>query len=109
MRASISEEAIRCFDKVIEIDPRHTGVWNNKGVSLYSLNRFDEAIKYCERSLEIEPKNLRAWLTKASCEEKLGQKHKAIHSYKQFIAQAPSQEAKLIERARDCLRALDAR
>ena len=28
------EEAIKCYDKAIEIDPNYADAWNNKGLAL---------------------------------------------------------------------------
>jgi tetratricopeptide (TPR) repeat protein len=37
------DEAIRYFDKIIEMDSNYAKVWNNKGAALGSLGRFDDA------------------------------------------------------------------
>ena len=37
------EEAIECYDKAIELEPRNTSFLLNKGVVLMELDRFDEA------------------------------------------------------------------
>lgn len=48
------EEAIRCFDKFLELDPNHAGGWNKKGVALTGLGRHKEALQCFERSLELD-------------------------------------------------------
>ena len=50
------EEAIRAYDKSLEIDPRDTAVYYNKGNSLYALRQFDDAIKWYDKALELDPK-----------------------------------------------------
>ena len=38
-------EAIEAYDKAIEIDPKNLEAWNNKGIALNELNKYDEAHK----------------------------------------------------------------
>lgn len=45
-------EAIECYDKALEIDPR-SGAWWWKGKTLYKLGRFQEALQCYDKSLEI--------------------------------------------------------
>lgn len=45
-----SEEAIKCFDKALEINPRNADAWYNKGCSFYVPGRFDEAIECCDKA-----------------------------------------------------------
>ncbi len=39
------EEALHCFDKALELDPRHAKAWTLKGATLGMLNRHEEAIQ----------------------------------------------------------------
>ncbi|RQW78346.1 MAG: tetratricopeptide repeat protein [Methanothrix sp.] len=36
-------EAIKCFNEAIRLDPKEVDAWNNKGVALKALGRSDEA------------------------------------------------------------------
>jgi tetratricopeptide (TPR) repeat protein len=47
-------EAIECYDKSLEIDPR-SGAWWWKGKTLYKLGRFQEALQCYDKSLETNP------------------------------------------------------
>ena len=38
-------EAMKSYDKAIEINPHDSDAWFNKGNALFDLNKFDEAIK----------------------------------------------------------------
>jgi len=49
------EEAIRCYDMALRIDPKSYKTWNNKGSALSALGRSDEAVECFNRSLAIEP------------------------------------------------------
>jgi Flp pilus assembly protein TadD len=37
------DEAIKCFNEAIRLDPKEVDAWNNKGVALKALGRTDEA------------------------------------------------------------------
>jgi len=50
------EEAIRCFDRAIEIDPNLAYVWNDRGLCLKEMGKFDDAQKSFERALELSPR-----------------------------------------------------
>jgi len=50
------EEAIRCFDRAIEIDPNLAYVWNDRGLCLKEMGKFDDAQKSFERALELAPR-----------------------------------------------------
>jgi tetratricopeptide (TPR) repeat protein len=55
-----SDEAIKAFDKAIEINPQNSKAWNNKGLLLSNLNKSDEAIKAFDKAIEINPQD--SWL-----------------------------------------------
>lgn len=57
-------EAIRCYDKALELDPREWRAWNNKGDTLRSQHRYLKALKCFNKSLEINPRNECAWCNK---------------------------------------------
>ena len=54
------DEAIKAFDKAIEINPQYSLAWYNKGRALYKLNKFDEAIKAYDKAIEIDPQHSNA-------------------------------------------------
>jgi tetratricopeptide (TPR) repeat protein len=61
------KEALSCYDKALEIDPKNADVWGMKGAALYELHRYQEAIECCDKALAIAPKYATAqqWKTKA--------------------------------------------
>src|SRR5208337_742950 len=46
-------EAIKAFDKAIEINPKNSDAWYKKGNILSKLGKYDEAIKAYEKAIEI--------------------------------------------------------
>jgi tetratricopeptide (TPR) repeat protein len=101
------DEAIRHYDKAIEIDPQYAEAWNNKGSSLDHLGRFDDAVKCYDKVLEINPQDGVTWFSKAAAEDVLGQRESAIRSYWKFIELAPAQYAEQVEQALQRLRELE--
>ena len=56
------QEAIECFDKVLEINPNHAdalfdkaGTLNNMGVALQKQGKYQEAMNYYNKALKIIP------------------------------------------------------
>ncbi len=60
------EEAIRCFNKALELKLNHENVWVNKAASLIKLGNYQEAIQCCDKALELDPKNVLAWSNKGN-------------------------------------------
>ena len=50
-----SEEAIACYNKALEINPRYAKLWYNKGVALIALGRPKEAISAFQQFIECAP------------------------------------------------------
>ncbi len=46
-------ESLKFFDKAIQLDPMHSVAINNKGVSLYLMNRHKEANDCFRKAFEI--------------------------------------------------------
>jgi tetratricopeptide (TPR) repeat protein len=54
------DEAIKCYDKAIEINSLYYDVYNSKGLALSLLEKYDEAMKYYDKAVEIDPNNVDA-------------------------------------------------
>jgi serine/threonine protein kinase len=67
------EQAIECFDKAINIDPRNDGAWSNKGNSLRCIGRDSEAMGCYNNAIKTNPSNARAWANKGFLLATLGQ------------------------------------
>ncbi|MDD4454080.1 MAG: tetratricopeptide repeat protein [Candidatus Methanomethylophilaceae archaeon] len=88
-RSGNYEEAIQCYDRALEIDPKGADVWNNKGVAFKNLGHYDEAIKCYDRALKIDPKYARAWLNKSVALGNLGRYDEAIQCYDRALEVDP--------------------
>ena len=59
------EEAVACFDKAIEINPKDEKAWVDKGLALYDLGRNEEALACFDKVIEINPKDAAVWSCKS--------------------------------------------
>ncbi len=50
-----SDEAIKVYDKAIEINPQDSKAWYNKGLTLGKLGKLDEARIAYEKAIKIDP------------------------------------------------------
>lgn len=66
MNLSKHVQAIECFDKALDVEPRNGGAWSNKGNVLRLLGRHMEAIDCYDNAIKINPSNARAWFNKAA-------------------------------------------
>jgi len=60
------QEALQCFDKALEIDPKDAKAWALKGATLGMLNRHEEALQCLDKALELDPRYAMAWNTKGA-------------------------------------------
>lgn len=79
------EDAISCFDKVIEIDPKNKWGLINKATALAELARYDESLEFCDKALEINPKAAWSWNTKGWALASLNRYDEAISAYDKSI------------------------
>lgn len=49
------DEAMKCYNKALEIDPSFVKALDNKGFILYLQKNHTEAIKYFDKALKIDP------------------------------------------------------
>jgi serine/threonine protein kinase len=55
------EEAIKCFQEVIALDPSQEEAHNNIGVCLGNLGRVEEAVDFTEKAVALKPEYPEAW------------------------------------------------
>ncbi len=71
------DEAVKAFDKAIEINPQYEAAWIGKGMTLGSQGKYDEAVKAFDKAIEINPQHADAWAGKGFALQLLGQTDKA--------------------------------
>ena len=75
------EEKQKACDKDIEIDSKYADKWNNKGIELRNLGRYEEAIKAYDKALNLDSKYAYAWNNKGNALDGLGRYEEAIKAY----------------------------
>lgn len=76
-----SEDAVECFDKALQEDPKDAWAWFNKGVSLHRLGMVAEALRCYEKALEIKPDDPDALSNKGIALRSIGRTEEAIECY----------------------------
>jgi tetratricopeptide (TPR) repeat protein len=84
------EEATRCLDKALAIDPGNAAFLHNKGVLLDELGQYRDAVDYYNRVLEVDPSHKDAWYNKGNTLRKLGQYKQALDCYDEALRIDPS-------------------
>lgn len=79
------EEALSCYDRALEMDPRLVEAWHGKGNSLANLGRYEEALSCFDRALEIFPTDARAWYNKGVLLGSLGRYSEALPLLKRAL------------------------
>jgi len=57
MAMSGSDDAIRYFTEILEIDPEFDNAWLDKGNTLYLLKKYDDAMECYNMALKVNPDN----------------------------------------------------
>ena len=50
---------VKCFEKVIEIEPNNINAYNVLGIIFQEIGEFQKSLSYLKKSLNIAPNNLR--------------------------------------------------
>jgi eukaryotic-like serine/threonine-protein kinase len=83
------KEAIRCYDRSLELYPRNATVLSNKGAELESLGRHEEAVYCLDKALEVDPRNVYSWVNKGLSLTSLGRPEAALLCYDKSLEIAP--------------------
>jgi len=83
------EEAIACYGKALEIDPRDVNTWSNKGTALGALGRHEEAISCLDKALQLDPESAPAWSNKGSALDSLGRYEEALACFAEALRADP--------------------
>ena len=78
-------QAIVCYDQALDIKPDYADAWNNKGISLANLKRYEEAVACYDRALEIDPEFVDALYNKGILMKFLKRYEEALDCYDRAI------------------------
>lgn len=87
------DEALLCYNKLIDEDPFLENVWYNIGNCYNKDNKFDEAIEAYLYTLAINPNNTEAIFNLANCYAQLSRYDEALDCYLDHISFIPIAES----------------
>lgn len=83
------EEAIKCFQEVIALDPRQQEAYNNIGVCLANLGRVEAAVDFTEQAVALKPEYPEAWSNLGGLYERLQRYDEGIRACNRAIDLKP--------------------
>jgi len=99
------DEAISEYTEAIELDPELAEAYVNRARAHINLGQHELAIVDCNKAIELDPELYTAYLSRGLCYEIQGNKNQALADYQRVVTL--SQDAALIEKARQRLEALE--
>ena len=86
------EHAIEHFDRAIKLSPDFAEAYNQRGVALYLLDRYEESIPFCQKAVELMPCHFGALAGMGHCYAHLNRPREAIESYRRALEVNPHLE-----------------
>jgi tetratricopeptide (TPR) repeat protein len=84
-----SDEALKRFDKAIELTSQNLDLWISKGLALIELNKYDDALKAFDKAIELNPQNENSWVVKGEALISLNKSYEAISASNKAIEIVP--------------------
>ncbi|HXH84882.1 MAG TPA: tetratricopeptide repeat protein [Candidatus Tectomicrobia bacterium] len=84
------EDAVAAYRRVVTVDPTYAAAWNNLGLLLHRLGRYDEARAAYASALEQDPRCCEAVYNLGSLAEDQGDVEEAIRCYRRAVAMSPT-------------------
>ena len=86
------EHAITHFDRAIAECPKFAEAYNQRGIALYLMERYEESVKHCKRAVELMPCHFGALAGLGHCYAHMDQPREAIESYQRALDVNPHLE-----------------
>src|SRR2546422_256001 len=100
-----SPRAVRCLDRVTQLDPYDPDAWRLRGDVLGASNQNDEALRSYDEALRQRDGDAAAWTSRAELLRKIGRSIDAVGSYDRAIGLTPKTLAPRVGRL-EALRSL---
>jgi len=75
-------KALDLLNRAIELNPNDAINYNNRGVALYKLGRYQQAIKDFNRAIHLDPNDLYAYNNRGDAYYDLGKKNRACNDWR---------------------------
>ena len=99
---------LRCFDRVISMDPRSEKAYYNKALLLIKYGIRKDALMVIDEGLSVNEKALILLLTKAGILREMGEFGAALETYDRALAINPEYKVTLYERQK-CVEMMEKR
>ena len=86
------EDALKAYEKSLEMDPDSFVVWDNKGNTLTKLKRYEEALRAFEKSIELKPDDAKSWMAKRNVLVELSRYDEAFRACDKAIELTPDDD-----------------
>ncbi len=86
-------EAIQCYDKALEINPKLADIWNNKGLAHARTGVYAVAIQCYDKAIELKPDDEEVMYNKGIALAQLGRLPEAIACYDRLLEKNPNDAA----------------
>ncbi len=84
------DEAMNVYRKLMELDPDNfLGYYNAGYLDLTEFQKYDSALFYFDQVLTLQPDYIDAVFNRGVCYEEMGEKEKAIETYRKVLDQNP--------------------
>ena len=80
------QDSIPLYDQAIQLNPRILGAWNNKGIALNKLGRYQEAVEVLYQGLKVDETADVIFANLGDAFQGLGNNDQAIQNYDQCLA-----------------------
>ena len=84
---------MKCYEHALELNPKNISAWNNKGISLRSIGRYDEAIRSFDKAIEIDNNYEWGWHNKGFTLSEMGRLEDALKCYNHALEINPNYQA----------------
>ncbi|OCQ98171.1 hypothetical protein BCR12_09085 [Limnothrix sp. P13C2] len=89
LAANYLDIAVGAYDQAVEIEPSFYEAWNNRGIALLKLERYEAAIGSYNRAVKIKPDYHDAWNNRGNALGRLERYEEAIASYQEALTIKP--------------------
>ena len=99
-QSEIYAKALEFYNKSVALDEGYIDAWNNRGVALGYLNKFDESIYCFDRAISLDSNLAEAWNNKGVSLDWLERQNQSMGCYDQAIELKPGLAVAWMNRAR---------
>jgi tetratricopeptide (TPR) repeat protein len=79
------QRALEVFEKILRVEPEHSGALLKKAAALEKLSRLDEALDFCDRAIQRDPAQTVGFLQKGGLLNKLNRHAEALDCFERAL------------------------